>query len=318
MKRIILFLKKYIFLLGIIVFLIIISTTNLNELWLNIKRIKPFFLVIALLLDFPMMTVKAWCWNYIKRQQGINYGLKESTLMYFAGLYAGSFTPMKLGEIIKAFYLKKDGFSFGKSIVGIVLDRFSDFIFLIIVVTISSLFFIDILSKQIIISILIAFLGMIVLFIFIKLGLLKIFFKKAFSFLVPTQKQKSWNISFQDFLNDLRNYNTKNYIVIMLITSLSWIFYYLQMYLLSLSAGIKIPFLYLAMTVTITGFIGLIPISVSGIGTRDAALILLLSPFMIPVEKIIVFSFIILSAYLFTTFLGLIAWLIKPVKFQQP
>ena len=314
MEKIILFLKKYIFLLGIIIFLIIISRTNLTELWLNVKKIKLSFLVIALLLDFPMITVKAWCWNYIKKQQGINYSLKNSTLMYFAGLYAGSFTPAKLGEIIKAFYLKKDGFSLGKSIVGIILDRFSDFIFLIVIVVISSLFFINILSKQIIISIFLAFLSMVILFIFIKLGLLKIFFKKAFSFFVPQKKQESWNINFQDFTNDLKNYNTKNYIVIIFITAFSWIFYYLQMYLLSLSAGIKLPFLYLAMTVTITGFIGLIPISISGIGTRDAALILLLSPFMIPTEKIIVFSFIILLAYLFTTLLGLICWLIKPVK----
>ena len=86
------------------------------------------------------------------------------------------------------------------------------------------------------------------------------------------------------------------------------------MYILAKGVGLNIPFLYFAISVTIAGFITLIPISVSGIGTRDAALILLFTPFLIPKEQIIVFSALILLMSLFTAFVGLICWLIKPIR----
>ena len=60
----------------------------------------------------------------------IKYSLKDSFLMYCSGLYLGVVTPGRMGEIAKALYLKKDGYSMGKSLVGAVLDRLADFIFL--------------------------------------------------------------------------------------------------------------------------------------------------------------------------------------------
>ena len=127
-----LFLKKYSFLLGLVLFIIILSKSNLSGIFQNIKNINPFYLILASLVSFPMLFNKALCWNYIKRQQGIKYNLKNSFLMYCSGLYIGILTPGRLGEIAKALYLKKDGYSTGKSLVSAILDRLTDFVFLLI------------------------------------------------------------------------------------------------------------------------------------------------------------------------------------------
>jgi len=87
------------------------------------------------------------------------------------------------------------------------------------------------------------------------------------------------------------------------------------MYILALGINIHIPFSYLVFAVTMAGFISLIPISISGIGTRDAALILLFAPFAILKEQAIVFSTLILLMFLFAAVIGLICWFIKPIKF---
>lgn len=305
--------KKYSFVIGIIILLIILSKSDVEKIYQYIK-INPFYLISALLIMFLMLLTKALCWNYIKRQQDIKYNLKNSFLMHCAGSYIGILTPGRIGEIAKALYLKKDGYSLGKSLVSVILDRLSDFVFLITFICLGSLFFLTIFQKEIFILILGIIIFTILLIISSKLGLIKWFFNKLFEILVPKKYQKSWKINFQDFVRDIKIYNPKNYLIIFLITAFSWFFYYLQIYILAKGLSINLPFLYLAISVTISGLITLIPISFSGIGTRDAALIFLFTPFAIPKEQVIAFSALILFIYLSSALVGLICWLIKPIK----
>jgi len=306
--------KKYSFILGLIIFAIILSKTNLGEIFQNIKNINPLYLILAMLMTIPMLFNKTLCWNYIKKQQGIKYSLKDSFLMYCSGIYVGLMTPGKMGEIAKALYLKKDGYSMGKSLVSAILDRLTDFAFLLIFLLFGSLFFLTIFQKQILILILGIIISIFLFVIFLKIGLTKWALNKIFQIFIPDKYQKSWKINFQDFINDLKIYKLKHYLVVFLITTFSWVFYYLQMYILAKEVNLNIPFLYLAVSVTIAGFITLIPISISGVGTRDAALIILFSPFLIAKEQIIAFSALILLMVIWGALIGLICWLIKPIK----
>ena len=306
--------KKYSFLIGIILFAIILSKANLGEIFQSINNIKPAYLIFAILLLLPALIVKTLCWMYIIKQQGINYSLKNAFLMYCSGLYIGILTPGKMGEITKALYLKKDGHSMGKSLIGVVLDRASDFAFLLTFTFFGALFFITTFQKQITIFVLGTILAVILFFIFLKKGLIKWFLNKLFQILAPPKYQKSWEVNFQDFINDLKIYKLKHYLIIFLISIFPWMIYYFQAYIFAKGMNINVPFLYLAISVTIAGFITLIPISISGIGSRDAALILLLTPYAVSKEQTIVFSALILLIALFTAFIGLICWLIKPLK----
>ncbi len=314
MKTFLVFLKKYSFLLGIILFIIILSKTNLREIFQNIKGINPLYLVLAILMAFPILLNKSLCWNYIKRQQGIKYSLKDSFLMYCAGMYIGILTPGRLGELTKALYLKKDGYSTGKSLVSAILDRLSDFVFLLVFVFIGSLFLSTVFQKQILILILGIVISVLLLILLLKTGLIKWVLNKIFNIFIPQKHQKSWKINFQDFANDFKIYRLKNYLIIFLITTFSWVFYYLQMYILAKGLNINVPLLYLAISITVAGLITLIPVSISGIGTRDIALILLFSPFLIAREQVIAFSALILLMLIWAAFIGLICWLIKPIR----
>lgn len=309
------FFKKYSFLVGLVIFAIILSNMNIGEVLNSVKNIKPAYLIFALALTIPTFINKSLCWHYIKKQQGINYKFRDSFLMYCSGLYIGLLTPGRLGEITKALYLKKDGYSMGKSLVGAVLDRITDFVFLLAFLLVGSLFLITVFQKQVLIFIIGMAITVILLIIFIKTRLIMWALKKAFDIFIPQKYKNSWKINFQEFVNDLKIYNFKNYLIIFIITAFSWLFYYLQMYILATGIGIDVPFLYLALAVTVAGFITLIPVSISGIGTRDIALIALLSPFAIATEQIVVFSLLILSMTVWGAFIGLACWLIKPIKF---
>ncbi len=315
MKKLLSILNKYSFVLGIILFLIILTRTNVKSIIENITHANPLYLIFALLLTFPMFTLKAWCWNYIKRKQNIKYSLKDSLIMYWSSMSAGFVTPGRIGELTKALYLKRDGYSFGKSFVGVFLDRVSDLFFLGLFVVVGLfVFFIDV-KKQIYFILLIVFLIIVIVVFAIKKKWLNRILKSFFRIIVPNKYKNSWEINSQEFLNDIKTYNAKNYFIIFLITLFSYLFYYLQMYVLTKSCNLNVPFLYLAFSLTVTGLITLLPISVSGIGTRDAALILLLSSFAVSTEQIIAFSSLILLTSIFATVIGVFAWIIKPLRF---
>jgi len=309
------FIKKYLFFIGLFLFIFIISKINFFELFANFKKIDLKFLIFALLMSFPLFFFKSLCWNYLKKRQGINYSLKNSILMNGAGLYFGIITPGRSGEIIRALYLKKDGHSIGKSLVSLFLDRLSDLIFLLIFTVIGLAIYLSVFHEKIIYSLILIIITTISIFFIIKTPVLKFFGKKLFYLLVPSKLQNSWKINIQEFINDLKIYNSKNYLIIFLLTACSWTAYYIQMFILTKGLNINVNFLYLAIVVTITGLITILPISISGIGTRDAALILLFTPLSIPLEKIITFSALILALSLWMAVIGFFCWLIKPIKF---
>lgn len=315
MKSILQIFKKYSFVLGLILFFTILSRSNLRLIAMNIKNVNVLYVIAALLLTFPMFTVKALCWNYIKRKQGIKYSLKNSILMYWSGMSIGFVTPGRIGELAKVFYLKNDGYSTGKSFVSMFLDRLSDLVFLVIFILLGLCIFYLKLIKNLYPIIIIATIGILIVFVLIKRGLITTLFNKMFQFMIPKKYVNSWKINFQEFMKDVKSYSLKNYLIILLITLFSYAFYYLQIYVLSRGCGLNIPFLYLSFSMTIAGLISLLPISISGIGTRDATLILLFSTFLISREQIVTFSSLVLLASLFSTVIGLFAWLIKPLRF---
>jgi len=307
-------LKRYSYLLGLILFAFVLLKLNFGEVWQSVENVQISYLIIAALAAFPILFFKSWCWNYILKVQGINYNLKDSFLMYCAGMYLGVPTPGRVGEMAMAFYLKKDGNSFGKSLVSIFLDRVSDLAFLVGFIILGSLFFVSVWRKEILIFFSgLAILAMLVLAL-TKTGTIKWILKKAFYFFIPEKKQNNWKVNFQDFISDFKIFNLKSYTAIMLITALSWSAYFFQMYVLAWGVGLHVPWIYLSVTVTITGLITIIPVSISGIGTRDVALILLLAPFLIPKEQAIVFSALILFMSLLAALIGLVCWFIKPIK----
>lgn len=305
--------KKYSFVLGLVIFVILVSKLNSAEIVESIKAIDIRLLLLALALAFPMLLLKTYCWNYIQRVQGIRYDIGDSFLMYCSALYVGLLVPGRVGDIARVLYLKKDGHSLGKSFTSVFLDRLSDLLFLLAFACLGSLFFFALLEQQFII-LGIGLLGICgLLLIIFKTKLTRRLLKKAFLVIIPEKYRSSLRIHFQDFINDLKLYDLRNYSVILLITALSWLVYFVQMYILALGVGMHVSPYYLSLVVTIVGLVTILPASISGIGTRDVALIVLLSPLLIPREQIIIFSALILAMSLFAVLVGFVCWLIKPL-----
>lgn len=306
--------KKISRLIGIVIIVLILRKLNFVGIKEFILDANKYYLIIGLFLGVVGTVFKGWRWNYLKKTQNINYPLLDSLIMYFSGMLAGMITPGRIGELSRLIYLKNDGHSYGKSLFSVTLDRLFDIFFLLVFGVVSMFFFSTFFKKEIPYIIAIIIIALITAILLARTDLIKKILSKIFNFIIPLKYQKSWQVNLQDFIVGFKNLRTKNYFIISIITIFSWIIYYFQMWLFAQSLNINIPFLYLSISVTIAGIITMIPISYSGIGTRDIVLITLFSVFGISKELSITFSSLILFTYVPIALIGFICWLKKPLR----
>jgi uncharacterized protein (TIRG00374 family) len=292
-----------------------LSKLNLTKTLELLSNINLFYIAIALALIIPLLVIKAMRWQLLMKAQNINYSLKDSTTIYVAATYIGVITPGKIGDFIKVFYLKGDNYPFGKSFATVLLDRLFDLTSLLLLGYAGMLLFITLFERAITILSCI-FAGTVFLIIFF-------IYKKEFSMgipeyiafhLIPERYRENAKTGFSDLCDGVKTLNANQLTLAAFITFFAWVIYFVMMYLFALSLSINIPFLYLATCVSISAVITLIPISISGIGTRDATLVILFSYLGLSKESAIAFSMIILFMNFVAGFIGLIAWLKKPIK----
>ena len=301
--------------IGPVLFCIILFRIDLPQLAELLSKINPLYIILAVILFVPLIIVKAWRWQLLMNAQGIGYSLLDSSVMYAAAMYIGVITPGRLGDFVKVFYLVKDDHPFGRSFATVLLDRLFDLVSLLLIAYASMLAFITIFESTVIImSVIIAVTFVLVVFFLIKKELSTRVLKRiAFGFIPLKHREKAGQV-FSDFGNAVNKSGSRQLFQTISITILAWIIYYLTVYFLASAIGIDIPFLYLVTCVSITAVITLIPISISGIGTRDTVMILLFSQLGLSEESAIAFSIMILFMYAVNGVIGLLAWVKKPVR----
>jgi len=311
--------RKWIFQsIGLIIFAVILSRLDLTELLILLSDINPFYLVPALILYIPLLIIKAWRWQLLMRSEGIKYSLKDATFMYGAAMYISALTPGRLGDFTKVIYLKEDNYSFGKSFATVLLDRLFDLVSLLLLGYAGMLLFITLFEKTIIILSFIL-VGTLILgaFFVCKKDLSIRILEYISSHFIPEKYRDNAKNWFSDFYTAIRRLNTRQLALPTFITLSGWVIYFFTMYLLAISIDIDIPILYLVTCVSISAVITLIPISISGIGTRDATLIILFSYLGLSKESAIAFSMVILLMYVVNGLTGLAAWLKKPISITK-
>jgi uncharacterized protein (TIRG00374 family) len=306
--------KKWLFrVFGIALFIFILSRIDLAETINIISNTNLIYLAVAFTIVPFVVITKAYGWQLLMKMQNINYPLKDSVQVYFAGLFVGSVTPGKLGDFIKVFYLQEEGYSFGKSIVSVFMDRIFDLASLFIISYICMFVFMIFFKSQIII-LSILFIIIAIIFVLLIFDKKKKLLKKIYNYFIPEKYKTKVKVNFDDFCRDFDLLKTPKLSLVVIITFISWIIYFSPRYLLALSMDIDISFFYLITCLSISAIITLIPISILGIGTRDMTLIALFSGIGLNKESAVAFSTMLLFMYVVNGLIGLLAWLKKPIS----
>ena len=108
--------------------------------------------------------------------------------------------------------------------------------------------------------------------------------------LIPEKFRSQAKTNFDAFYDHVPK--KRYFILFFLLNSLNWVVSYSAVYFIGISLGINISFIYYLSILPLGTLVSLIPISVAGLGTKEAILISLFGLFGIPAAKVFSMSLV--------------------------
>lgn len=302
--------KNLIKLIGILAFAWILYSIDLTKLGESLLGMNLYYLIGILPLFFLLIYVKTLRWSVILRERNIHLPISGLYVSYMAGYFVGGVTPGRIGELLKYKYVRDSGNGVGISIGSTIGDRLWDITFLVVIGLLGFPIVYPLSEGQQIATLVSIFVAIIsvVLFLKNKKIILIAVGKKLLKF-VPEKHQEKIKAESSQFMDVILPGNMMEFSKLMYYTVISWLIYFLRIYLLSLSLGLEIEILHLSIVLAVTALFGLLPISIAGIGTRDASLIFLLAPYGINSERAVAFSLSILAVFILELGIGFLFWI---------
>ena len=269
-------------------------------------------------MNIPQLFFKSFRWNFLLKQQNINYYPVQSFMIYMSSLYVGFITPGRVGEFLKALYLKSDkGISISKGFSSVLVDRLFDVYLLIILgfIGIWQFGILGELSNSFLVLIVIVVLTPMIMFNKQLMGkFIRILYKVA----VIEKVKGKIEEGFEDFYNGVQKLVSPWLLVSGLLTCLGYFMFFIQSYLIAMAMGLSINFVTITLFMSMSNLISFIPISISGLGTRDATLIFLFTIIGLKPEIAVSYSFLVfITFFLVSGLMGAFSMWVKPVFVQS-
>lgn len=309
--------NRWIFrLVGIGLFVLILMRLDLEKAWQTLLAIDLGFLILSLLIQAIVTILSALRWQYICIQFQISIPFRRMLFYQLIGTAAALVTPGQLGEFVKVLYQRQEGYAIPRSTLTVLIDRALDVITLF----------------------LFGFLALAILFglppnlavglvVGVSLVLLVGFFflrnKETSAQWIATTLAKVSPKAYQNKMEresyqlalEISGLHPRFLIVISGMTFLVYVLLLFRVLALVYALHLDVPFWYFIMIVPLLRLVGLIPISVLGIGTRDITAIYLLGEVGISAEAAVLFSILGLVTFQIQALAGLFAWWQYPLKF---
>ncbi len=312
--------KRAFLLIGLVFFAFILSRVDLSLVIETLAGIDAPVYVSALFILLMLILLKGLKWKAILESQGRKISLAESTRLVNVGFFVSSVTPGRIGDFVRALYLKEDGVPLSIGVSSVVLDRVIDVSILLCFALLSSLAFISLygysaVSVELILLVFIVFAAGV--FLLFKEKYLKMLLRPAFNLIVPDSMKERVSIGFSSFFSALKLVEKKPLLFLssVLLGLVIWVVGTFFFYLLAVSLSIGMPLEFTFLVFPVISLLDLIPISVSGIGTRDVSLVFLLSFVSVASEGAVALSLLFFfTGYVLVAFFGLLFFLRRPVK----
>lgn len=314
-------LKKYKFLLsfiGIFLFIYLFYKIDVSIFFLNIKNANHLLLIFSLVPSTIVLFLRGFKWWILTKALNTEISYKKSVVGYLLGASLGAITPARIGNFIRIKFLRentKKPIQF--TVMNIIIDNILDLLIILSMSIISIIFLFYFFGITIVPFFYITFFLLVITLSFITVIKRKFFYsiiKPLLFFLVPTKYKNIFKRNFK-IIHNIIIILEKNYILLLLsilVNALSWIFSILACFIIAKAIGINISIIYVLIVISISSLISLLPISISGIGTREATTIFLLSFKGISPELAILFSILVaITTTWFFAVLGAILWIKK-------
>lgn len=291
------------FIIPIIIFIILFSKIDIFEFISCLKDVNAILLLLGLFIFmFASILISSVQWLRILRVFNCPISLGEAMFIRFVSRPIKFLLPFKSGELLKVFYLRKQkGFPVSLGISSLVIQFMLDFLVLVFIMGFAYIFFIKP-SYVALFFPAVAFLCILCIFTFK-------YIKKLTFYLV-----KKINSRLYDFINTLFKayalFKLRDFVVILTCSIIAWSGELIVFIVLFKAAGVNIPLYAILIFVPLVIIMGNIPITVSGLGVREAALVFFFHQFG-SVERLLSGGMLISFVYFFLPFM-LSLFFLKP------
>ncbi len=305
-------------LIGVLLLVILLWRLDAAAIVGIMRTANLYLLAVAIILNLPMVLLKSLRWQALMVPQQIRYSAGRAYLAYFGSIFIGFLTPGRLGEFVKAVHIKQDcGVPIGRAISSVLADRLFD-LFALLLVGGAALFSLTVGSVKLAAPVGMAALLIIPLVLFLNDASFAFFQQAAFKLGTFGKKlfaEDSWLLELR---RGLRQLTWLWLCGAIMLTGLAYLTFFGQCYLLAMSLNLTADFLTVSYAVALGSLVTLLPISISGLGTREAAIVFYLGTAGIAAEAALGFSLsVFLTFYIGGGLIGAIAWWVKPVSLNK-
>lgn len=303
-------LKKFLPIIGIFLFLLLLYRLNIVTIIETILSIPPIFILCALPLTIPRVICRNYAWKLIQEEQQIVIPFWASLKIFLIGYFYGSITPGYIGQLMRVPYMKEiTNEPYGKLFVNSVIETIVHTMSLYVMIFFGAIIVTGIFPELLLLIIiwLIIFSTILIIFINRKRG--EAFFHILIKYLIP-HRIKPYLVRFvNSFYQDFPK--VRRLLFPLLVGSITWFIIFTQEYFIVLALDLPIPYLYFILLFPVANAVGFIPITFAGLGTRELVAVLIFSTlFHVPEAEVFVVSFIgFIITDIFTGFVGLLTLL---------
>jgi uncharacterized protein (TIRG00374 family) len=292
-------------LIGIILLIALLRQIDLTDFFAVLGQFHwPKILLLELISALVILT-KALRFKTLARRYAVPIDLKKSTIIYGSSMFFSTITPGRLGDFIKVFYLNNlYGSSLRKGLFLSLVDRIFD----LLTIAIFALFGLALVIpvKSIITGCLVCSGLILILYLFAKKYLAQIMTKFV------ARLGQRFKVNLENI--DLSLIFSRRLILPAALSLIPNGLIFVQMILISHVSQIAIAPLSIIGILSLGNLISMLPVTISGLGTRDAAFVYLFAKQGIPATQAMTLS---LSFFLFNNLgillFGLVLFLIfKP------
>ena len=297
--------RWYLRLLGLAVFAVILTRIDVRGVAGTLGDARLEYVLAAVLLSVPFTACKAWRWRHLLRLQGIHYPYGRAFILYVTGAFLGAATPGRLGDFVKAFVLKREkGIPVALGASSVLVDRLFD----LGTLSVFTLWGILAFHPPIPVrwgTVALVLIGLVALLLLMGRRL-KRWASRALWRVVPA----SVGDAVSDFYGGMKQLWSPKLLLSCAASFSAYLIYFVGCRYMAHAVSIDLSYMYLAFAVSAANIVSLLPVSVSGIGTRDALLIVLFRSVGLSSESALAFSVVFLVATnVFLAFGGLVWWL---------
>ena len=303
-------------LIGPAVLTYFLVTSDLHRIASILREVRWTPLVLSLALFPGVVVTKAWRWRRLIGELGMpmpSFG--RAVTLFLIGQFAGAATPGQSGDFVRAWYLREHGGALSTALFSILFDRLLDFLLLALVSLVGLVAFLDVFPPAMRPAILASTVGFTTVMVLIVPALMARRSRRALLERLRRLAPASFAPRLERWQALLDTLEVHPPLVLELLgaTVAATVVVMVRIWLLFRALDVIVPVTLLVASAALISILQTLPVSIAGVGVRDAVLVAALARYGYPAERALALSALFLVLVIEQMLIGFVVTMRHPL-----